>query len=71
MKLLLDENLSDRILVEIADLSPGSAHVKTYNLLSASDDEIWDFARRNDFTLISKNSDFHQRSLLFAAPPKL
>ena len=32
MKLLLDENLSDRIVYKIIDLYPGSEHVKTLSL---------------------------------------
>ena len=70
MKLLLDENLSDRVLVAIEDLFPRSAHVKNHNLIKASDEEIWNFAKQNDFALISKDSDFHQRSLVLGAPPK-
>jgi predicted nuclease of predicted toxin-antitoxin system len=64
VKLLLDENLSDRIIPQILDLHPGSAHVKAVNLVQADDGEIWEFARRHGFTIVSKDSDFHQRSLL-------
>lgn len=32
MKLLLDENLSDRIITQITDLYPNSAHVKRERL---------------------------------------
>lgn len=70
MKLLLDENLSDRILPQILDLYPGSSHVKPLALLRTDDGDIWTFARENNFTLVSKDSDFHQRSLLFGHPPK-
>ncbi|MFY9988685.1 MAG: DUF5615 family PIN-like protein [Chthoniobacterales bacterium] len=70
MKLLLDENLSHRIVREIELIFPGSAHVKDHNLITASDLDIWEFAKRNSFTLVSKDSDFHQRSLVLGAPPK-
>lgn len=70
MKLLLDENLSHRILSQIADLYPGSSHVKEHNLIEADDEAVWVFARQNDFVVISKDSDFHQRSLLRGHPPK-
>lgn len=70
MKLLLDENLSYRIVRHIESTFPGSAHVKDYNLITASDLDIWEFAKRNSFTLVSKDSDFHQRSLVLGAPPK-
>ncbi len=71
MKLLLDENLSDRIAAKIADLFPGSSHVKSEGLIHADDAHIWEFARLNSFTLVSKDADFHQRSLLFGQPPRL
>lgn len=70
MKLLLDENLSDRIVVHILDLYPESSHVKAHGLVQSDDARVWDFARRSGFALVSKDSDFHQRSLVFGAPPK-
>jgi predicted nuclease of predicted toxin-antitoxin system len=70
VKLLLDENLSDRIVGQILDLFPESSHVKAVRLAQSDDATVWDFARTNDFTLVSKDSDFHQRSLVFGAPPK-
>ena len=36
MKLLLDENLSDRIIAQIIDLYPDSEHVKTVGLMTES-----------------------------------
>lgn len=37
----------------------------------ASDSSIWEYAKVNDFVIISKDSDFHQRSFLFGHPPKI
>ena len=70
MKLLLDENLSDRIINKIIDLYPDSQHVKTLGLLNTNDSLIWEFAKFNGFVIVSKDSDFHQRSLLYSHPPK-
>jgi len=70
MKLLLDENLSDRIIPQILDLYPDSSHVKMHNLIRTDDAVIWSFAEKNGFTIVSKDSDFHQRSLVYGAPPK-
>jgi len=70
MKLLLDENLSDRIVDKIIDLYPDSQHVKTLGLINTDDAIIWEFAKMNSFMIISKDSDFHQRSLLYGHPPK-
>ena len=70
MKLLLDENLSDRIIARIIDLYPESEHVKTLALTNTDDAIIWEYAKANNFAIVSKDSDFHQRSLLYGHPPK-
>ena len=70
MKLLLDENLSDRIIAQIIDLYPDSEHVKTVGLMNIDDKVIWEYAKTHNFVLVSKDSDFHQRSLLYGHPPK-
>jgi predicted nuclease of predicted toxin-antitoxin system len=70
VKLLLDENLSDRIALQILDLFPDSSHVKTHGLLNTDDSVIWTFAAQHGFAIVSKDSDFYQRSLVFGAPPK-
>ena len=70
MKLLLDENLSDRIIHRIVDLYPDSEHVKTLGLINIDDAVIWEYAKANSFVIVSKDSDFHQRSLLYGHPPK-
>jgi predicted nuclease of predicted toxin-antitoxin system len=70
VKLLLDENLSDRILPKIIDLYPDSEHVKTLELINTDDAVIWEYAKINGFVIVSKDADFHQRSLLYGHPPK-
>ena len=71
MKLLFDENLSYRLVPALSDLYPGSAHVRDVGLLGAEDGRIWPFAGEHDFLLVSKDTDFYQRSLVFGAPPKV
>jgi predicted nuclease of predicted toxin-antitoxin system len=66
VRLLLDENLSDRIVYRITDFE----HVKTLALMNTDDGIIWEYAKANDFVIVSKDSDFHQRSLLYGHPPK-
>lgn len=71
LKLLLDENLSDRIVPLILDLYPGSSHVKQHELAHADDQAIWNFARYHSYMIVSKDADFHQLALLAGAPPKV
>lgn len=70
MKLLLDENLSDRVLLRISDLYPYSEHVKNLGLTSTKDSIIWEYAKSHNFVIVSKDSDFYQRSLILGHPPK-
>ena len=71
MKLLLDENLSPKLPALIATQFSGSLHIRDCGLKGATDETIWEFARANDFTIVSKDSDFYQRSLFYGSPPKL
>ncbi|MBB6142498.1 putative nuclease of putative toxin-antitoxin system [Silvibacterium bohemicum] len=71
MKLLLDANLSPRLVEVLRDLYPGSLHVLHCSLLDASDDAIWRYAREQSFTIVSKDSDFAERSFLYGHPPKV
>jgi predicted nuclease of predicted toxin-antitoxin system len=71
LKLLLDENLSRRMLGLLLAPFPGSTHVALVGLQRASDAEIWEFARANDFVIASRDADFYERSLISGQPPKV
>ncbi|NQZ11474.1 MAG: DUF5615 family PIN-like protein [Algicola sp.] len=71
MKLLLDNNLSHRLVARIADLFPGSTHVMSVDLDEAEDDEIWDYAKNNDFTIVTKDADYDDLSMVKGCPPKV
>ena len=71
MKLLFDENLSPKLVAALIDAFPDSVHVDRVGLASATDDAVWVYARKQGYTLISKDSDFHERSLLQGYPPKV
>ena len=71
MKLLLDQNLSPRLVGSLSDVFPGSVHVRDLGLAREDDVAIWDYARDHEFTIVSKDSDFHQLSFLHGAPPKV
>ena len=71
MRLLFDQNLSHRLVERLGDIYPGSMHVRGLGLASASDIDVWEYARIHGFAIVSKDSDFHQRSLLDGFPPKV
>jgi len=71
VKLLLDENLSPRLAPALSDIYPGSESVRECGLRGCSDIEIWQYAQTNGFAIVSKDSDFSQRSFLLGSPPKV
>ena len=64
MKLLFDENLSPRLPTLLDDVFPQSAHVDRVGLGSAPDSSVWEYAKANGYLIVSKDSDFHESSLL-------
>ncbi len=71
MKLLFDENLPPRLVSLLADLYPALVHVRDVGLKNVPDELVWQYAQDNDLVIVSKDSDFHHRSLLFGFPPKV
>ncbi len=71
MTLLFDENLSPRLVPLLGDIYPGSVHVRDVALQNVDDELVWQYAQQNSLTIVSKDSDFHHRSLLFGFPPKV
>ena len=64
MKLLLDENLSRRIIPFLQSAYPESSQVTLLGMETATDDEIWRYAKNNGFVIVTRDSDFHERSLI-------
>lgn len=69
MKLLLDQNLSRRLIEILAADFPDTEHVLHLDMEKNEDTEIWDFAASNDYVIVSK--DFYQRSVAIGHPPKV
>ena len=71
MKLLLDENLSRRIVAVILDAYPESSQIALLNMDSANDRQVWAYAQQNGYILVTQDSDFHEMSVLYGHPPKV
>ena len=67
-RLLLDQNLAASLVRRLADLYPGSAHVREVGLARADDEAIWSLAASSGYVIVTKDDDFRQRSLLRGAP---
>jgi len=70
-KLLFDNNISHRVLKNIDSIFPNSSHVMIENLDESSDIEVWQFAKKNNFTIVTKDSDFNDLSVIKGFPPKI
>jgi len=71
ISLLIDENLSGRLVNLIADSYPGSQHALDVGLGGASDEAIWEHAKMHQLVLLTKDEDFQQLSAMRGHPPKV
>ena len=71
MKLLFDQNLSFKLCHQLADLFPGSSQVRLVQLDQADDRALWDYARANEYTLVSLDADLADMAALLGPPPKV
>lgn len=71
VKLLFDQNLSPKLVGRLSDLFPGSEHVQSVSLDRADDDEVWEHARLNGFSIVTKDEDYDNLAALRGTPPKV
>lgn len=71
MKLLADENLPPRLVHDLADLFPNSAHVGPAGLSGTPDDVVWEYAKAHGYVFLTKDKDFANLSIVRGAPPKV
>ena len=71
MRLLFDHNLYPRLIRLLSDAYPECSHVHDLDMDTASGTEVCNYAAEHGYTIVSKDADFHQRSLVWGAPPKV
>jgi predicted nuclease of predicted toxin-antitoxin system len=71
MKLLFDQNLSFRPCRRLIDLFPSSNQVRLLGMEESDDRAIWEYAKANDFVLVSQDVDFADLATLYGPPPKV
>ncbi len=71
MRFLFDQNISHRILYRIPEVFLGSTTVKKEGLINATDQEIWKFAKSNNYVIVTQDSDFKDLNLLYGFPPQI
>jgi len=71
MKLLLDENLSRRLVPFLQHDYPDSSQVLLLGMESAADKDVWQRARDESYVIVTRDADFQELSLVWGQPPKV
>ena len=71
MKLLLDENISYKLVNKLQEFFPGIKHISEFQLNSIEDKMIFQFAKENDFAIVTFDEDYFTLSVLNSFPPKI
>jgi len=71
VRLLLDQNISRRIVPGLQADYPGSSQVALLGLELAADSAIWRFALENDFVIVTKDADFQEIGSIRGSPPRV
>ena len=60
MKVLFDQNVSFRIVNLLKDYYPEAKQVRLLGLENARDLEIWEYAKQNNYTIVTFDADFYE-----------
>lgn len=71
MKLLFDQNISYKISKRLPPFFEKSKHISNVQLLNATDIEIWEYAKSENYTIVTFDADFSDFGLLYGCPPKI
>ena len=69
-KIIVDENLSYKILTVLKGFE-GSIHVNEIGLNESLDKDIWTYAKKEGFCILTRDIDFYTVSILLGCPPKI
>lgn len=71
MKLLLDHNLSHKLVSRLRDVYPESTQTRLLGFSRTGDAELWFYARTHGFVFVTKDRDVAEIAVLRGAPPKV
>lgn len=69
-RLLFDEPLAEQLCEALADVFPGSLHIRLLGRGGAGDGVVWELAREHGCIVVSKDEDFHRLAVLRGGPQK-
>jgi predicted nuclease of predicted toxin-antitoxin system len=71
MRLLFDQNISFRIIKKTHSFFTDCKHVSGCGLSDHEDAEIWQYAKNNNYAIVTFDSDFYDISIINGIPPKI
>lgn len=71
MRLLLDENISWRLVAYLRPHCTAVLHVRDIGLDSSPDTTIWRYARQHGYDVLTKDEDFLRLVLAEGFPPRV
>ncbi len=71
MKLLFDQNLPPGLAGFFEKTFAGSKHLIDFNLERSDDVIVWEFAKNEGYTIVTKDNDFNNLVAFFGFPPKV
>lgn len=71
MKLLFDQNISFRVANKLKSVFPDCGQVRALKLEDKSDREIWNVAKKEQYTIVTFDADFYDLVTLYGHPPKV
>jgi predicted nuclease of predicted toxin-antitoxin system len=71
MRLLFDQNISFRITKKVQSYFSDCKHVSDCGLSDCDDPEIWQYAKKNNYVIVTFDSDFYDISIINGHPPKV
>jgi len=71
MKLLLDQNISFRVVPKLKPYYPEATSVREKDLYEKDDRAIWEFCRQQGYTIVTFDEDLYNLTTLYGPPPKI
>ena len=71
MNLLFDQNISFKVCKKIQTIFPNAKHLSDLQIQNYKDIDIWNYAKVNNYSIVTFDSDFIDISTLYGFPPKI
>ena len=66
-----DQNISHRLVSCLKDILPESRQIRDLDLENSTERQIWEFAKSNNYIIVTFDGDFYDFSLVWGHPPKI